>query len=209
MTPYQDMIEREQTMKRITSKYLASFSACWEAQTVFAERFPKGASVKVVFDALIPDKLDWANWLIARLLNHKNRIRYAIYVAEQVIEIFEKKYPDDTRPRKAIEATKAVLKKNNKDNRDAAHAASYAAHAAAHVSYAAYAAAHVSYAAYAAAYAAANAAAHAAADAAAAAVDAAANASCASYAAVNAATKERIIRYGLRLFNAQRLKEGK
>jgi hypothetical protein len=119
-------------MKRITSKYLASISACTDARTAFEVKFPKGASVDVVFKVMFAEKeLDWAGWLIARLLNHKNRIHYAIYAAEQVIEIFEKKYPDDKRPRLAIEAAKAVLKKNNKANRDAAGAAAYAAYAAA------------------------------------------------------------------------------
>ena len=49
--------------------------------------------------------------------------RSTLYAAEQVLEIFEKKYPDDKRPRLAIEAARAVLKKDTKINRDAAYAA--------------------------------------------------------------------------------------
>lgn len=45
------------------------------------------------------DKLDWANWLIVRVLPHDNQIRYAIYVAEQVLDIYEKQYPGDARSR--------------------------------------------------------------------------------------------------------------
>jgi hypothetical protein len=164
-------------MKRITSKYLASISACTDARTAFEVKFPKGASVDVVFKVMFAEKeLDWAGWLIARLLNHKNRIHYAIYAAEQVIEIFEKKYPDDKRPRLAIEAAKAVLKKNNKANRDAAGAAAYAAYAAADA--AADAASKAAYAASKAAYA-------------------------ASKAEFAAAMKQKIIEHGLKLLKSQ------
>jgi hypothetical protein len=107
----------------------------------------------------------------------KDSLKLAIYSAELVLKIFEDKYPDDKRPREAIEAAKKVLFKDTKKNRDAAHAAytaaahaaraaddaahaahaaddaAHAAHAAddaAHAAYAAYAAAHAAYAAYAA-----------------------------------------------------------
>ena len=179
-------------MKTITSEYLGTINACQDAITAFAEKFPKGAPVRTVFAALLKgNKLDWANWLVARLLNSKDRIRYAIYAAEQVIEIYEKKYPDDTRPRKAIEAAKAVLKINNKANRDAAYAAANAAANAAYAAYAANAAANAAYdAANAAAYAA-NAAAYAA---------SAANA--AAYAAKDE-MKKKIILYGLKLLEVK------
>ena len=104
----------------------------------------------------------------------KDSIQLAIYLAEQVIKIYEYKYPDDSRPRDAIKAAKAYLKYPSKkrahaaaDAAHAAHAAAYAAaHAAAHAAYAAaYVAAYAAYAAdaaYAAAYVAAHAASHAA-----------------------------------------------
>ena len=50
-----------------------------------------------------------ANWLITRILDNNKNVQYAIYCAEQVIDIFEKEYPEDNRPRKAIEATKNYL----------------------------------------------------------------------------------------------------
>ena len=124
-------------MKLITLRYLKSISACSEAVEVFKNKYPKGASADAVFKALIPEKLDWANWLIARILDRKNRIRYAIYAAEQVLEIFEKKYPDDKRPRLAIEAARAVVKKDTMINCDAAYAAAYATNAAAYATNAA------------------------------------------------------------------------
>ena len=182
-------------MKTITSEYLGTINACQDAITAFAEKFPKGAPVRTVFAALLKgNKLDWANWLVARLLNSKDRIRYAIYAAEQVIEIYEKKYPDDTRPRKAIEAAKAVLKINNKANRDAAYAA-YAAANAANAAYAAYAA-YAANAAANAAYAAANAAY------AASAAYAANDANAAAYDAKDE-MKKKIILYGLKLLEVK------
>ena len=58
--------------------------------------------------------------------------KYAIFAAQQVLDIFEAKYPDDERPRKAIEAAEAVLENDTKENRakaDVAAAAAYAAYA--------------------------------------------------------------------------------
>jgi hypothetical protein len=85
---------------------------------------------------------DWANWLIVQLMNHDQKIRYAIYAAEQVINIYEKKHPNDDRPRKAIEAAKEYLKNKSVKNKKAAYAAAAAADAAAYAAAdAAYAAA--------------------------------------------------------------------
>lgn len=58
----------------------------------------------------------------------KITVDFAVFCAEQVLPIFEAKYPDDDRPRKAIEAAK---------NSSAASAAASAAYAAASAAYAA------------------------------------------------------------------------
>ena len=55
------------------------------------------------------DKLDWANWTIVWSLNKINMIKYAVFAAELVLPIFEKKYPNDDMPRKAIEAAKQFI----------------------------------------------------------------------------------------------------
>jgi len=55
------------------------------------------------------NSLDWANWTICRVFSKEQRIKYAIFAAEQVIDIFEEQYPDDSRPREAIEAAKRYL----------------------------------------------------------------------------------------------------
>jgi hypothetical protein len=42
------------------------------------------------------------------------------YASDQVINIFEKSYPDDKRPREAIEAAKKVISEDTQQNRNAA-----------------------------------------------------------------------------------------
>ena len=138
---------------------------------------------------LSEEKLDWANWLIARVLTHDGQIRYAIFSARQVLEIYEKRYPGDNRARRAVEAAEEYLADKTEEKRQAAANAAYAAANAAYA--AAYAAAH-----------AANAAAHAA-NAAAYAANAAANAAkgAAANAAANAAMKKKVIEYGVSLLS--------
>ena len=141
------------------------------------------------------DHLDWANWLVVRLMTHEQQIAYAIFAAEQVIGIYEAKYPDDTRPRDAIQAAKAYLKEPTKANKaDAAADAAYAAADA--VRAAAYAAADAVRAADAAAYAAARAAA-----------DAARAADAAAYAATSRKMQLKILNYGLRLIGVSAAKK--
>jgi len=172
----------EDNMK-ITKEWLQKKDACQEGIDWFCNQ--KEIDSIVLIKKSIKEKLhlDWANWLIVRTMKYKQYVAYAIYAAEQVIDIYEKKNPEDDRPRRAIEAAKKCLKKKTKK------AAAYA--------YAAYA-----YAADAAAYAA-DAAAYAAAAAAAVYVDAYA-ADAAAYAAyaVDAKRKKlqiKILNFGLKL----------
>ena len=58
----------------------------------------------------------------------KDSVRLAIYSAELVIKIYERQYPNDDRPRKAIETAKEWLKHPTMKS---AYAAADAAHAAA------------------------------------------------------------------------------
>ena len=125
---------------KITKKWLKEQGACSEGVDWFMA-FGKTDSVDVISGLLEAERFNWANWLIVRLLDRKNHIRYAIFAAEQVISIFEKKCPEDKRPRLAIEAAKAVIENDTKETRAAACAAYAAANTAAYVAYAAAAAA--------------------------------------------------------------------
>ena len=147
------------------------------------------ARVEVKGNSIIQDDKEcWSDMRVVKSYYWKKEdsVELAIFSAELVIDIFEKKYPKDDRPRKAIEAAKAYLvaiKSGNKKAAAAAAAADAARAAYAAARAAAYAAA--AYAAAAAAAAAADAAYAAAADAAAAAA-AAARAAAAAYAAAAA-----------------------
>jgi len=129
------------------------------------------AEVEVKGKHLIEDNKEvWQEMKLTKVYKwtKTDSVLFAIYAARLVLDIFEKKYPDDKRPREAIEAAERYAKSPTKKNKDAAcaaadaaaYAAAYAAHAAAHA--AAYAAAYAAHAAAYAACAAADAAAHAA-----------------------------------------------
>ena len=148
--------------KRVNEKRLRAMRACVDGRDYVVNNCPYTDSAKVVEWLIKEGKLDWANWLIVMVMECKQYLAYAIYSAEQVIDIYENKYPDDDRPRKAIEVTRQVLKRDTKKNRAvaavAAAAAAYADDAAEYAADAAYYAAdaaHAADAAYAAAYAAA------------------------------------------------------
>lgn len=64
--------------------------------------------------------LDHANRIITRIMSANDMRRYAIFAAKQSLCMFENKYPDDDRPRKAINAAEAALKNDTKENRKAA-----------------------------------------------------------------------------------------
>lgn len=107
---------------KITKQLLRKHNACQECVKWFLKQ--KKTNHEFIINKLMKkNHFDWANWLIVRLMTRKQKIRYAIFAAEQVIDIWEKKYPDDKRPREAIEAAKKVLKKNSKKNRNAADTA--------------------------------------------------------------------------------------
>ncbi len=166
--------------KTITVNYLNKLGACPEAIEMFKNQRETN-SIKILQGCMKINHFDWANWLIVRLMNRKQKLQYSIFAAESVIDIYEKKYPDDKRPRETVDAAKAVLKHDSKKNRASAHAAANAANAAN-----AAAAANAANAAHAAYYAAAHAAANAA-NAAHAAAAAHANAAHAAYYAAHTA----------------------
>ena len=153
----------------ITKEWLKEKSACKEGYewSLKQDGFEDGIEVIKFLNTLVEDgHWDWANWVIVRAMTRPQCLAYAIFSSEQVIDIFEKKYPKDDSPRKAIEAAKRVLENDTEENRAAAGAAAAAAYAgaaaaaayaAAATAAAAYAVAAASYAAAATAYAAASA----------------------------------------------------
>lgn len=116
----------------ITKEWLKEKSACKEGYewSLKQDGFEDGIEVIKFLNTLVEDgHWDWANWVIARTMTRPQYLAYAIFSSEQVIDIFEKKYPKDDRPRKAIEAAKRVLENDTEENRAAADVAAYAADA--------------------------------------------------------------------------------
>jgi hypothetical protein len=97
----------------LTKEWLSEQCACQEGINWF-ENSGKTESSEVIELLLKDEKLGWANWLVVRLLSQKDIIRYAIFAVEQVVGLFENKFPDEKRPRQAIEAAKAAYEGNDK-----------------------------------------------------------------------------------------------
>ena len=137
---------------KITKEWLLKKEACSSGVKWFLKQ-KETDGLEVVKKLIEEDNLNYANWLITRIMSYKQLVSSAVYSAEQVIDIFEREYPNDDRPRKAIEAAKKYIddpsEKNKRDSDNAAVAA-YSAYSAysASSAYSAYAAAHAAYAAY-------------------------------------------------------------
>jgi len=115
-------------MKTVTKKWLDSKEACQSSLNYVVENGYIGLSpVDFIRKLMTADRFSDANWLIVRCMNRKQRLAYAIFAAEQVISIYEKKYPNNDKPRKAIEAAKKVLRYDSKKNRSAAESAAWSA----------------------------------------------------------------------------------
>ena len=91
------------------------------------------AKVEVRGESIVQDnKQCWSEMKIIKAYEwtKKDSVSLAVYAAELVIGIYEKEYPNDKRPRQAIEAAKAWLKNPTEKNSRAAARAAEAAWAA-------------------------------------------------------------------------------
>jgi len=113
---------------KITQQQLKDWSACADGyKWACGILNDKPMEIKEFLKITSEHRLDWANWVIVRVMTYDQYVSYAVYAAEQVIDIYEKKCPDDKRPRLAIEAAKNCIGLKG----DAAWAARAAARAAA------------------------------------------------------------------------------
>ena len=115
---------------KITLEFLKNEGACPRGVEWFKSQ-SNTALADVIGALMSENRIDWASWLLCHIFNRKQKIQYAVFAADQVLEIFEKKFPNDDSPRKAIEAANAVLRRDTKEARAAAKAAAEAARAAA------------------------------------------------------------------------------
>jgi hypothetical protein len=118
-------------MKTITKKWLVEKNACQDGFEWFVEQNKEFEPVPLLYLLIKKNQLDWANWLIVRVMDYSQYVSYAVYAAELVIDIFEKQYPDDKRPRTAIEAAKKCIENPNEENKKEAANASWAAYSTA------------------------------------------------------------------------------
>ena len=98
-------------------KFLISKSACQEGLD-----WAKGKSLKQTWAEL--ERPDWMMWLYrnSKKIEKKKCVMIAVFSAESCLDKFESKYPDDKRPREAIETAKNVIKKDTEKNRSAGSA---------------------------------------------------------------------------------------
>ena len=114
-------------MKKITIEWLVSKNACHDGLDWFVEQNKEVEPIPLLKLLIEENQLNWANWLIVRVMEYKQYVSYAVFAAELVIDIFEKEYPDDNRPRTAIEAAKKCIENPNDENKKEAGSAGRAA----------------------------------------------------------------------------------
>lgn len=109
---------------KVTKNWLIKHNACGKGMIFVTEHKLIGTDECQFIRQLVKlDKHDWALWLLVRRLDRKDRIRFAVYCAKDVLPGYEAEYPNDDCPRKAIEAAEACIADNTKKNRDASVAA--------------------------------------------------------------------------------------
>lgn len=129
---------------RTTYKKIKSFKPCFEGwKTLLENTNPEMDMTKEIdlMDILKSNGIKDAVWAL-RCWDYMDWCLFICEVAESVLPIFEEKYPEDDRPRKALQAIRdykaGIITKQDLEN---AAAAAYATAAAAHDAYAASAAA--------------------------------------------------------------------
>jgi hypothetical protein len=196
------MPKPDQPTMKFTKQQLLDLDPC--ADGLAFARLHKFDFVKIYNEC---ERGDWLIWWLRRSgnMDKTQAVKVAIACAEHVLELFEKKYPDDKRPRQAIEAAIEWVKNPTEENRKKCRTAAAYAYAAAAYAYAAAAYAASAADAYAAAADAYAAAASSAADASSAAADAYTAAAYAASAAAASASADA--RKNERKWQANKIRE--
>jgi len=91
---------------KITKEWLKKQNACKPGYDWFIRQYDTDHEL-VIASLMKIDRFDWANWLIVRLMDKAQKVKYASYAARLVLPVYEKYKPGDDRPRKAIEAAES------------------------------------------------------------------------------------------------------
>ena len=97
----------------ITSKQIKSLKPCKEGLKWYLKNAKHITDLEELLISINAYDPGWSRWLFTELMDKNQCIQIAIFAADQVLYIFEAQYPDDDRPRRAIEATKRYLKSHN------------------------------------------------------------------------------------------------
>ena len=112
-------------MKKVTLAQALKSGACYtpeQIKTLFGRRKTLSAKQIAALDIPAADKV-WALTRPAFLDTKEKAVRFAVFCAEQCVAEFEKAFPTDNRPRKAIDAANAWLATSDKNHTEAARAA--------------------------------------------------------------------------------------
>ena len=115
---------------KITKEWLEEKGACGEGKDWFSSQ-SSSFICPVIRKLVVLERFGWANWTITRAMTHEQNVRYACFSALQSIENFERLFPDDDRPRKAIEAALKWADNPTEENKVAAESAAWSAESAA------------------------------------------------------------------------------
>jgi len=98
-------------IKKVTKKWLNSENACsGSLKYVIDNNYMDLSPIDFINKLMENNRFLDANWLIVRVMNKKQKVQYAIFAAELVLHIFEKKYLNNKRSKLAIEVTKNYIK---------------------------------------------------------------------------------------------------
>ena len=131
--------ERRKKMMLITKDWLTENNAC-EGGVDYFDTLHEMDTPALLRRALADGKFSYVNWALSWLLKGPALVAYAVFASRSVLPIYEDAFPDDSRPRKAIEAAESWLKNPTARAAEASRAAAAAARAAAAAYAATYAA---------------------------------------------------------------------
>ena len=115
---------------KITKRWIKSNNACNDSLEWFEQQ--DSFDAKILFDSAIKsERFSDINWVLTKKMNRSQLTLYSIYAAEKVLENFEKIFPDDGRPRIAIESAKKYLENPSFKTKEAARSAAESAESAA------------------------------------------------------------------------------
>lgn len=70
-------------MENLTTDKLRQLGACVEAYKWVAQK-EEQSYIDIIEKSIIEDHMDWANWLLLRILDPEQRLKYAKFASEQV-----------------------------------------------------------------------------------------------------------------------------